>query len=380
MERAHNDATLQQAGTIYQYLIALQDCFELENDDVLQIEVNGDVSIINHSGGKFQKEVKHHFSNKKLGERDEDFWKTLSNWYVEYDRVKTFTQFILSTTADITEDSVFSGWNTATKEKKLSIIKEIGKEQKQKEVIFREFYQKIFNDEYNEGILLKILNKFSIYHAQNKLPGISKNFEKYIIFIPEGNRDNFIGAMLGEILIKVKDPPHKWEVSKKCFEEIVQSLTPAYCRPGETPLPTEYARVEVPTEKLDLFQDKAFVRAIKDIRFEENISAAISDYWKADMTVARYFRDDQYYLRSLDLYERDLEDKMIIEKKKKELDAEGEPPDKVLKFSKKLYLDVIGWDARDFGSIIRNQGYFQRGVIHSIVDELDFTWKIGEKK
>ena len=186
--------------------------------------------------------------------------------------------------------------------------------------------------------------------------------------------------MLGEILIKVKDPPHKWEVSKKCFEEIVQNLTPTYCRPGETPLPTDYACAEVPTEKLDLFQDKVFVRAIKDIQFEENIPDAISDYWKADKTVARYFRDDQYYLRSLDLYEQDLKKRMLIEKKKKELDAEGETPDKVLKFSKKLYLDVIGWDARDFGSIIRNQGYFQRGIIHSIVDESDFTWKIGEKK
>ena len=146
MERAQNDATLQQAGTIYQYLIALQDCFELENDDILQIEVNGDVSIINHSGGKFQKEVKHHFSNTKLGERNEDFWKTLSNWYLEYERVKNFTQFILSTTADLTDDSVFLGWNFATKEKKLSIIKGIGKEQKKNEITFREYYQKILKN------------------------------------------------------------------------------------------------------------------------------------------------------------------------------------------------------------------------------------------
>ena len=34
----------------------------------------------------------------------------------------------------------------------------------------------------------------------------------------------------------------------------------------------------------------------------------------------------------------------------------------------------------DFGSIIRNQGYFQRGVIHNIVDETDFKWKVGEEK
>ena len=38
MTRAVNDATLQKAGDIYQYLIALRDCFELNDGDTLQIE------------------------------------------------------------------------------------------------------------------------------------------------------------------------------------------------------------------------------------------------------------------------------------------------------------------------------------------------------
>ena len=35
------------------------------------------------------------------------------------------------------------------------------------------------------------------------------------------------------------------------------------------------------------------------------------------------------------------------------------------------------WEAKDFGSIIRNQGYFQRGVIHDIVDDKELRWKVG---
>ena len=66
MTRAVNDATLQKAGDIYQYLIALRDCFELNDGDTLQIETNGDVSIINDVGGRFQGEVKHHFGNKSI--------------------------------------------------------------------------------------------------------------------------------------------------------------------------------------------------------------------------------------------------------------------------------------------------------------------------
>lgn len=53
MTRAVNDATLTKAGDIYQYLNALRDCFELNDGETLQIEINGDVSIINNTGGLF---------------------------------------------------------------------------------------------------------------------------------------------------------------------------------------------------------------------------------------------------------------------------------------------------------------------------------------
>lgn len=101
MARAVNDATLQKAGDIYQYLIALKDCFDLADGDTLQIETNGDVSIINDMGGRFQKEVKHHVGKSFISDRDIDFWKTLANWYVDYERVKNFSSYILSTTATI---------------------------------------------------------------------------------------------------------------------------------------------------------------------------------------------------------------------------------------------------------------------------------------
>lgn len=45
VDRAVNDA-LNQAGNVYQYLVALKDCYELMEGDTLQIEVNGDVNTI----------------------------------------------------------------------------------------------------------------------------------------------------------------------------------------------------------------------------------------------------------------------------------------------------------------------------------------------
>ena len=202
MNKAINDATLQQAGTNYQYLIALKDCFELNDNETLQIEIHGDVSIINNLGGLYQKEVKHHFGEKSLSNRDIDFWKTLANWYTDYERAIGFSHLILSTTANISTSSPFSAWNESKKEEKLRIVREIGNPTKEKEETFRSQYNRIFNDSYNEEHLLNILDRLTIASSQTSLTGISSQFSKYIRTIPEANRDGYIGALLGRILKK----------------------------------------------------------------------------------------------------------------------------------------------------------------------------------
>lgn len=380
MTKAVNDATLNKAGDIYQYLIALKDCFELNSGDTLQIETNGDVSIINDMGGRFQREVKHHFGNKFLSDRDIDFWKTLANWYIDYERVKNFSNYILSTTATIQSNSPFYGWNNMQKTEKLKRLKDIGAISKEKEETFRSQYNRIFVDSYDEGRLLEILDKFTIEDAKTSIDGISDEFSKYVGHIPSENRDGYIGALLGEILIKVKNPPHKWEVTKTEFEQILQSQTAAYGIKGSSPLPSEYAKAVIPKEKTKKLEQKQFVEAIREIEYEVQISNAITDYWKADMTVMKYFRDNHMYLKCLDEYIEDLSTKMGYAKSTSEIDADGVDDKEKIKISKKLYNGVMQWDANDFGSIIRNQGFFQRGVIHNIVDDTDFKWKVGEEK
>lgn len=380
MARAVNDATLQKAGDMYQYLIALRDCFDLVDGDTLQIETNGDVSIINDKGDRFQKEVKHHFGKSFISDRDIDFWKTLANWYVDYERIKNFSNYILSTTATIRENSPFYGWNSIAKAEKLTRLKAIGAVSKKNEGTFRCQYNRIFEDSYDENRLLEILDKFTIDSAKTSIVGISNEFSKYIGHIPSENRDHYIGALLGEILMKVKNPPHKWEVTRPVFDMILQTQTAAYGTKGAAPLPNEYAKAELPTDKAATLEQKKFVESIREIKYEEMIPDAMSDYWKTDLTVAKYFKDNLMYLKSLDAYMEDLSTKLRYSKAKSNLDAEGKVEQEQIRISKRLYNDVMLWDAKDFGSIIRNQGYFQRGIIHNIVDEKDFKWKVGEKK
>lgn len=380
MEKAVNDATLQKAGDIYQYLIALKDCFKVADGDTLQIETNGDVSIINDMGGRFQREVKHHFGKSFISDRDIDFWKTLANWYTDYERIKKFSDYILSTTAVIKTDSPFYGWNSMKKEQKLEKIKKIGAETKEREETFRTQYNRIFGDSYDEKRLLEILDKFTIEKGRTSISGISDEFSKYVGHIPIENRDGYIGALLGGILFKVKDPPHKWEVTKPIFDEILQAQTAAYGTKGSAPLPNEYAKEILPDDKVTTFEQKKFVASIREIKYDKMIRKAMLDYWKANLTVAKYFRDNLMYLESLDSYMEDLSDKMQNEKEMSNLLAKGADKEGKIGLSQELYTKTMGWDANDFGSIIRNRRYFQNGIIHSIVDETDFKWKVGEEQ
>lgn len=338
------------------------------------------MSIINNLCGLYQKEVKHHFGEKSLSDRDIDFWKTLANWYTDYERSIGFSHLILSTTANISTSSPFSSWNESRKEEKLKIIRGIGNPTKEKEETFRSQYNRIFNDSYNEEHLLNILDRFTIASSQTSLTGISIQFSKYIRTIPEANRDGYIGALLGRILKKITDPPHRWEVTKKEFDEICQVESVAYGANGSVPLPKEYAKATVPSSETTILERKKFVDAIREIEHDSEIVKAISDYWKANMTIAKYFKDNLMYWESLDEYVDDLSSKMGYAKSNSEIEADGVDFREKLKISQKLYNGVMQWDANDFGSIVRNQGYFQRGVIHNIVDETDFKWKVGGEK
>ncbi|MEC3838733.1 hypothetical protein [Bacillus amyloliquefaciens] len=189
MNKSINDATLVKVGDIFQYYIALRDCFKLNNGDKLQIEVNGDVSLVAATSKKsFQREVKHHFGKKNLSDRDVDYWKTLSNWYIEYDRVATFSSLILYTTATISSDSPFYNWNTKEPNDKITVLQSIGQFNKKREATFRKYYNKIFAEEiYDEIKLLDILSRFTIESSQNQISGVSKEFSSYIGHIPEKN-------------------------------------------------------------------------------------------------------------------------------------------------------------------------------------------------
>lgn len=381
MSRGKNDATLQKIGDIYQYYIALYDCFKLNNEDTLLIEVNGDVSIKSKSLGKtFQKEVKHHLGEKYLSDRDIDFWKTLSNWYIDYDRSIEFYKLVLFTTSIVSEKSIFYLWNSFNVEERIETIKSIGNVQKERESEFRKYYNNIFDEKnFDEDKLKNIVKNLQIDSSRKHIQNISEEFSSYIGHIPIQNRDQYIAALLGRILDIVKEPPHFWEVTRTKFDEILQQESYAHGKINEKPLPLEFMNKKISKEEEEQLSGKNFVEEIRKIEYEEKIPNAISDYWKAQMTVMRYFNNDISYTRDLPNYKEHLKERLVNKKDLEILKNDSQEKNIVLKKSKIMYIEIMGWEIKDYGSIIKNQGFFQRGIIHDIVEEKEFTWNIGEK-
>ena len=382
MSKAVNDATLKKAGDLFQYYIALRNCFNMKSGDKLQIEVNGDVSLISSIvESSFQIEVKHHFGEHSLSDRNIDFWKTLSNWYTEYDRISIFSSLLLYTTSTIGLESPFYGWNNKKQSEKLSVLLSIGTVKKKDENNFRKYYNKIFDEEiYDKDKLEDILSRFTIEYNQNKISDISKEFDCYVGHIPKDNRDNYIGALLGRILSVVKEPPHIWELSREEFDKILQQESAAYSNSDEKPLPDTFNDDDIPVYEKETLINKNFVEEIKKIEHYDEIQTAILDYWKTNMTILNFFKEDFLYNRSLDKYREDLSYRLKQKKNISVIKNRRKSREEQIENSQILYSEVMLWEVNDFGSIIKNQYYFQRGVIHNIVDDKEFSWDVGEKK
>ncbi|MDD6411148.1 MAG: DUF2992 family protein [Oliverpabstia intestinalis] len=73
MTRAVNDATLQKAGDIYQYLIALRDCFELNDGDSPAVEVV--VKKEKKNPKRVQRDVKKQLQDTGIGTKSQQALK-----------------------------------------------------------------------------------------------------------------------------------------------------------------------------------------------------------------------------------------------------------------------------------------------------------------
>ena len=75
MSKLNFDSTPSIKGVLFQFLIALERCFEMQEGQIVYIETYGDVSILGNLSDSKQIESK--FYKKALTDSDKNVWKSI---------------------------------------------------------------------------------------------------------------------------------------------------------------------------------------------------------------------------------------------------------------------------------------------------------------
>ncbi|WP_053366281.1 ABC-three component system protein [Bacillus sp. FJAT-27245] len=377
MDRQKNDDTLTKLGDTFHYLIVLEHCLKLGDGESIAVEMYGDISKISDENS-INIEVKHHYKPHKLGERNTDFWKSLKNWVENNRKMEGFKQLILITTSEVDQESNFSQWNILSKDEKYKIIQEIGSTIKKKEESFRTIYNEIFRHE--KDVLLSILEKLIIYTGQLKIEEKYNQLQKdrFFLGIEKEKIPNFINELMGYILTQPINSPHTWYIIHEEFKTYVVEVVKRFSNDSR-PLPDIYADKE--PKNIAPYYKECFTEEILKIEYgDEEVREAIINYWRTKQTAIRYFHSHPIYLRDFNLYKRELEKKLIRNKRKSKRNFDITDERKCIAKSQDFYDESLELSAIPFGSVNPNRLFFQHGTIHEIVNEKKITWLMKDEK
>lgn len=368
-----NDDTKTKLGDTYHYYIVLEHCLNLQDNEVLYVEKYGDISLVSDSNSK-NIEVKHHDDEHQLNDRNKEFWNTLRNWVKYHQNMKQFKRLILFTTSIYSENGSLTNWNSSSAVEKLDLLKSIGSEVKLSEKGFRPLYNEIFS--YYEKDILEILEKVELHLDQVNISAIEKNIMKNAFFktIQKADRKSFVNFLMGHILTMPAAEPHKWEISCEDFDSISYELRDRFTSKSKPLLMPPNTPAFPPN--VQEYQGKKFVKEIKDIQYDSKITAAISNYWRAQQTIYYSTINNPIFMLDLKAYQQDISE-ALSDYKESFLDVcDVTDFADIIHKSKRLYDKAMEHPVSNFGTVSPNRPYFQKGIIHKIVEERGYSWNV----
>jgi len=308
-----------------------------------------------------------------MPDRSPDFWKTLRNFVREKNNISPFSRLVLYTTAEINDTSIFFEWTQKSPEVKLSLLESIYREPSE---TIREYCDLIFNfdDLYHRSDLLDILKRLEIRSSQKTIEEKYQDLKAHssLIFVDEIFRDDLLKHLYAYISIKAIDNSYQWKVVYDDFIKDVQRYIRRY-QQNEIPYPDLPAGVGYTGNETFLF-----ITELKAIELENEIESAVIDYIRAQKNSFKLLELGGESVRvSIDNFESELKNKMIIRKQRDALDLTHPdiPTSRATKKSKELFLNCKLFDKLKIRGVQEIEMYFQHGKMHKIVDEQKFVWK-----
>lgn len=366
-----HDSTKTFKPIIYQFLVALEKCFEMQDDESIWIERYGDVT---NSNGE-QIEVKDY--QKDLTDLDHNVWKTLKNWLDDGFNISYYHSFVLLTTQIVSKTSRFLNWNQKSKEEKLKILTVIAKDFRAKEKKSKDtetLLNKVLDTTTNSK-LLEVLGKFIIHSEYEKDDSL---YQKFIETRTDGvlpeKRDEYIDSLLGYI-INPEITSSGWEIKNQEFRQKTKSLIETY-----TSTTKVFPKINI-THLTDtvIVEHEAypFVKKIEDISYDEVKSEAIGDFIYSRRTLNEELKNYEISKIEYDSYENNIFKSYEVKHRKALRGASS--LDSIDK-AKDLYDDVIGEPAPNFYNFNDTPREYRNGLLHEIANDDEnpskLIWKL----
>lgn len=360
MKRQSNNSTATIKGIIFQFLIALQKCFEMRDGEAVYIETFGDISILSQTKSE---QIESKFYKGYLTDLDHNVWNTLNNWLKDEFPISEFNSLVLLTTQGIKTDSPWYGWNDKNlAKKKLSlntIHNKFLRKKKQSEET-KKLLNSVFHSSKKDK-LEEILKKFVIDHnSKGDLELYHLLRDTRTQYIPETRKDEFLKYLFGFITYPLTIENNYWSITHTEFSREVESITSQLVE-TTTAFPS---RIEVDEIKEEDYLDNIFINKIKEIEYDEIIPEAISDYVLSKELIIKEFRGFPTVLNALNDFE-----KTVIRNFRTSYRLASRQSSDIINDSKSFFDSMTIYNHGTFYIYNSVPSYFGGGLLHILADE-----------
>jgi len=377
MAKIKQNALAQKMGDIFHYYVAIKLLLGNNSWNKCQIEQSGDIALFDQDDKQiYNIEVKHHESKNELKVYEEEFLKTLSNWFDIRNLFNENTKLILMTTSTISSANPLQHWNLFKSDKKYKTIQE---NQTKNDGTYYANISKYFH-KINKNIdeLKEILAKFDIQHSLHNILDIRNEIKQTSHFRLFGNnevkKDKVVDDLYG-LIGRGLESKDKWEIIKSEFDQkLIESTTLVQDKILRTDNTINTQDIDT---NITSYKDKQFIKKLENIEFKEDVfQPAIDDYAKTIIEVVERMnlKTSLEYDQRLENYDKSLV--KLVNDIKTKCRYKSNLTD--IEKSQDSYFEIMGSAKIPFMSeeFDDQTTFFQKGYLHFLADDKDDPRKV----
>ncbi|MGY8908859.1 MAG: hypothetical protein ACKVIG_03220 [Flavobacteriales bacterium] len=377
----------QPTGAIFsQFFVALKKCFEMSGNEVVCLEIDGDVSVLNSLNESRNEQIEVKEYSDDLTDSHKNFWNTINNWMRPEFNSNNYKNLILLTTQKLGDKTSLKAWNDSNSKERLKILEKIKASAQNRFKLKKSKDQKTNPSESlrlmtnilsvsNKSVLTNIIGKIVIDSNHSKRDDFIKEImDVRLKNIPDENKQKVLNGLMGYI-INTEDYNKGWEIKNNLFSKEFQDISEKYIRNSIVfPVNPEFKKAS--ESEVSIANEYLFSKKIREIDYDSEVLVdAINDYWFTMKTILSEFKYRKSKLDSIKNYQDNLV--KIYEPMHRSSSRSCTRVD-LIKKSKDFYDKIMSKDSPTFDIYHSIDITFKNGIYHDLANEEkhNIHWKL----